>query len=106
MTSIAEQQTEVIQHLLDEVASLRKRVDFLESELGRVTENYVPEIIELREVSKQQAKEEISDLFGTTEGPLYFSDIEAQLGIELNLVVEVCKELIDEGAISLDGNTV
>ena len=106
MTSIAEHQSAVIQHLLDEVASLGERVTFLESELGRITENYVPEIIEIREVSREQAKAEITELFGTTEGPLYFSDIEAQLGIELELVVEICKELIAEGAIGLDGDTV
>ena len=104
MTLIVEHQNAVIQHLLDEVASLRERVTFLESELSRITENYVPEIIELREVSREQAKAEITELFGTTEGPLYFSDIEAQLGIELELVVEICQELIDEGVVGLDAN--
>ena len=106
MTSIAEHQSAVIQQLIDEVAGLRERVSCLESDLAEVKANFVPEIIELREVSREQAKLEIRELFGTTEGPLYFSDIEAQLGIELELVVEVCRELIDEGAIGLDGNSV
>ena len=106
MTLIAEHQNAVIQHLLGEVASLRERVTFLEAELARIIESSALEVIELREVGREQAKAEIIDLFGSTEGPLYFSDIEAQLGIELELVVEICKELIDEGAIGLDDNTV
>ena len=106
MTSIAEHQSAVIQNSLDEVAGLRERVTFLESELGQIKENYVPEIIELREVSKEQAELEIMDLFGTTEVPLYYSDIMEQLGIELELVVEVCQELIDEGVIGLDANNI
>ena len=106
MTSIAEHQSAVIQNLLDEVAGLRERVTVLESELGQIKEDYVPEIIELREVSKEQAKLEIMDLFGTTEVPLYYSDIMEQLGIELDLVVEVCQELIDEEVIGLDANNI
>ena len=106
MTSISEHQNAVIQHLLDQVTSLQERVTFLESEMGRINESFLPETIEIREVSREQAKAEIAELFAESKGPLYFSDIEAQLGIELELVVEICKELINEGAISLDGNTV
>ena len=104
MTSIAEHQTTVIQHLLDEVANLRERVEFLESQFARIPENILYEVIEIREVSREQAKAEITELFGTTEVPLYFSDIEAQLGIEYELVVELCQELIDEGVIGLDAD--
>jgi hypothetical protein len=104
VTSIAEHQSAIIQHLLDEVTSLRERVTLLESELGRITENYVPEIIEIRGISREQAKAEITEIFGETEVPLYYSDIMEQLGIELELVVEICQELIDEGIIGLDTN--
>ena len=102
MTLIAEHQSVVIQHLLDEVASLRERVTFLESELARIIESSALEVIELREVSREQAKAEITDLFDETEVPLYYSDIMERLGIELELVVEICQELIDEGVIGLD----
>ena len=106
MTSIAEHQSAVIQHLLDEVAGLRKRLESLESEIIRIVADYAPEVIELREVSKEQAREEIIVLFDSSESPLYYSDIEARLGIEYELVVEVCKELIEEGAIGLNDNSV
>ena len=104
MTLIAEHQDAVIKGLLNEVAELRERVEFLESQFARIPENILYEVIEIREVSREQAKAEITELFGTTEVPLYFSDIEAQLGIEYELVVELCQELIDEGVIGLDAD--
>ena len=106
MTLISENQIEIIQQLMGQVADLKERVSFLESELARIRDNSVVEVVELREISREQAKEEIIELFGTTEGPIYFSDIEDQLGIEWELVVEICKELLDEGAIGLDDDTV
>ena len=106
MTTIAEHQSVVIQHLLKEVADLQERVMVLEAGFFNIAADKLPEIIEIREIGREQAKAEIVELFGATEGPLYFSDIEAQLGIELELVVEICKELIKEGAIGIDGDAV
>ena len=104
MTLIAEHQSAVIQNLLDEVAELRERVEFLETQFARIPENILYEVIEIREVGKEEAKAEIAELFDKTEVPLYYSDIMEQLGIELELVVEICQELIDEGVIGLDAN--
>ena len=104
MTLIAEHQDAVIKGLLNEVAELRERVEFLESQFARIPENILYEVIEIREVSREQAKAEITELFGTTEVPLYYSDIMERLGIELELVVELCQELIDEGVIGLDAD--
>ncbi len=107
MTTIAEHQSVVIQQLLKEVADLRDRVMVLEAGFFNVAADKLPEIIEIREIGREQAKLEIAELFGTTEGPLYYSEIMEQLGIELELVVEICQELIDEGVIGLDAyNTV
>ena len=106
MTTIAEHQSVVIQHLLKEVADLQERVMVLEAGFFNIAADKLPEIIEIREIGREQAKAEITELFDQSEGPLYYSDIEAQLGIELELVVEICKELIDEGAIGLDDNAV
>ena len=106
MTLISEHQNAVIQQLLSEVAELRERVTFLESELAHITESSLLEVIELRTISKEEAKVEIAALFDTTKEPLYYSDIMERLGIELELVVEICKELIEEGVIGLDGDTV
>ena len=104
MTLIAEHQNAVIQHLLSEVASLRERVEFMESQFARIPENILYEVIEIREVGREQAKAEITELFGETKVPLYYSDIMDQLGIEPELVVEICQELIDEGVIGLDAH--
>ncbi len=102
MTLMAENQSAVIQHLLSEVADLRERVVFLESELARIAEEPAPKVITLRTISREQAKYEIAEIFGETEAPLYYSDIMERLGIEPELVVEICQELLDEGVIGLD----
>ena len=102
MTLMVEHQSVVIQHLLSEVADLRERVALLESGLARVAEEPAPKVITLRTISREQAKYEITEIFGETEGPLYYSDIMERLGIEPELVVEICQELLDEGVIGLD----
>lgn len=99
MTLLADIQSSQIQELRDRVSVLEDQVALLLS-LSQV------EVIELRDIDREQAKSEIVDLFGKAEGPLYFSDIQAQLGIDYELVIEVCRELIDEGEIILDGDAV
>ena len=107
MTLIAEHQDAVIKGLLEEVAELRGRVEFLESQFARIPENILYEVIEIRDIGKEEARAEIIKLFDKTEEPLYYSDIMEKLGIELEMVVEICQELIDEGVIGLDAyNTV
>ena len=63
MTLIGEHQSAVIQNLLDEVAELRERVEFLEAQFARIPENILYEVIEIREVGKEEAKAEIMALF-------------------------------------------
>ena len=102
VTTIAEHQSVVIQHLLKEVADLQDRVMVLEAGFFDLAAGKLPEIIELREVSKEQAKAEIIELFEQTDGPWYYSDIEDRLRIDVELVMEICHELREEGVIVLD----
>ena len=66
-------------------------------------ENRVPEekVIVLRDVTKEEAKQEIRQLFlsGRT---LYYSDIVKELGLDLETVVDICNELEEEKEIGVD----
>lgn len=55
--------------------------------------------ITIKNVKKIIAKQEIEELFSSTKGNLYYSDIMEKLGLDLELVVEICKELMKEGKI-------
>ena len=60
----------------------------------------------LREIDKTQAKQEIKKLFASTDKPLYYSDIAEELELDLEMVVEICEELIKEGEIEIDTDTL
>lgn len=78
----------------EELSQLRQRVERLEgSEDQRV--------VVLREITREQAKREIQDLF---EGGrvLDYEAIVTELSLDLELVVNICEELIQEGAIGPD----
>lgn len=49
-------------------------------------------IVVLREISKEEAEKEILELFSGGQ-VLYYSDIAETLGLDLQLVVEICNEL-------------
>jgi len=55
----------------------------------------------LREIPKEQARHEISQLFATGR-TLYYSDIAKELKLDLELVVNICDELLDEGEININ----
>jgi regulator of replication initiation timing len=76
-------------------AKLEKRMNILESKLPE-EEN----VIVLREITREEAKAEIANLF--SEGQtLYYSDIATKLRLDLELVVDICNELMNEGEISI-----
>lgn len=56
----------------------------------------------LREISREEAKQEIKELFTSTDKVLYYSDIAERLNLELRIVVDICRELIKEGEIKID----
>lgn len=82
---------------------IQRRLDLIESQLSEISElisqDKDEETIILRDVSFNQAREEIEELFRNTTDNLYFSSIMEQLRIDLELVVSVCNELLDEGKI-------
>jgi len=76
-------------------AKLEKRMNILESKLPE-EEN----VIVLREITREEAKAEIINLF--SEGQtLYYSDIATKLRLDLELVVDICNELMSEGEVSV-----
>lgn len=77
------------------IAALEERVAHLEEHSADM------KVIELREVTKDKARAEIIDLFATGE-TLYYSDISERLRIDLDLVVDICHELQEEGAIGVE----
>ena len=56
-------------------------------------------IIVLRDISKEQAKQEIKDLLFSSPTPLDYGEILEKLGLDLELIVQVCEDLIEEGII-------
>lgn len=80
------------------VQALEERIDNLESGIAK------EEIIVLREISRDAAKAEIAGLFSKGE-ILYYSDIAKRLNIDLELVVNICEELLQEGKINVASNS-
>ena len=89
-------------YLMEENASLRQEIEQIKQKLCELEER-IPEerVIVLKEISKEEAKEEIRQLFlnGRT---LYYSDIAEELRLDLKLVVDICHELQKSGEIGID----
>ena len=75
------------------------------SRLESAYENAVEQVIVLREITREEARAEIIDIFASGE-TLYYSDISERLRIDLEVVVEICLELQAEGAIRVDDDAV
>jgi hypothetical protein len=74
------------------VKKIEKRLASLEASIP------VQKTIVLREISKEQAKIEIQDLFSRGD-ILYYSDIAEKLRIDLSMAVDLCNEMQTEGVI-------
>ena len=98
MTLVSEQRD-------SEIKELKARVAVLEEQVAHLEENSVGRVIVLREITKEEARREIVDLFAA-EDILYYSDISERLSIDLETVVEICRELKAEGAIRVDDDPV
>lgn len=81
------------------IAALEERVAHLEEHSSEM------KVIELREVTKDEARAEIIDLFATGE-TLYYSDIADRLRIDLEMVVEICNKLQEEDVIYVADHAV
>jgi hypothetical protein len=98
----------IYQVLLEENAMLRSECDRMAGLLDNITqrlslvENTISkeDIIVLREISREDAKAEIASLFSQGK-VMYYSDVARELKLDLELVVDLCNELMDEGKIEV-----
>ena len=97
--------TLISEHRDSEIGELRVRVAALEEQVARLEAGSVEKVVVLREISWEEAKAEITDLFAAGE-TLYYSDISERLRIDLEVTVAICRELIAEGAIRVDDDAV
>ena len=82
--------------------ALRERIRAVEERLANIEATIPKErVIILREISKEEAKEEMRNLFSTGR-TLYYSDIAEELRLDLEMVVGICNELQESGEISAD----
>ena len=85
---------------------LKDRVSALEEEVAELRASLANEdVIELREISRGKAKQEILELFQNGE-TLFYSDLAERLRIDLPLVVEICQELEKEGEIEVNADAI
>lgn len=88
-----------------ETGMLTARVAELEERVARLEENSVENVIDLREITREEAKDEIIDLFATGE-ILYYSDIAIRQQLDLEMVVDICHQLEEDGLIHLADHAV
>ena len=88
-----------------EMGSLMSRVAVLEERVARLEEHSVEKVIDLREVTKGEARAEIIELFASG-ATLYYSDIADSLRLDLEMVAEICHKLEEEGLIHVADHAV
>jgi regulator of replication initiation timing len=82
--------------------SLRKEVEQIKQQLAELEERMPKKkVIVLREISREQAKQEIQQLFSSGR-TLYYSDIAEELSLDLELVVDICRELEENREVRVD----
>lgn len=82
------------EHIESRVEDIHKEISDLKPTISEE-----PEVVYIREITKDTAKEEITEYFKTNDGDVYPSEISIDLGIPYELVWEVFKELEEEGEI-------
>lgn len=81
--------------LRDTIRGIQERLASIEASLPR------EKVIVLRELSEKEAENEIKKLFSSGK-TLYYSDIAQQLRLDLELVVNICNKLQEQGEITID----
>lgn len=94
-----------ITQLENRIALLENTVSEMENEIAFLKERLSAERTEektivLREITKEEALNEIRNLFKKEE-TLYYSEIAEKLRLDLELVVEICNELMEKGEINI-----
>jgi dCTP deaminase len=77
-------------------ALLREMKTLVDHILGERVQTVV-----LRSIPREQAKQEILDLYKKERGPLFYSDVASRLSLDLEVVLELCNELENEGEIGV-----
>lgn len=91
-----------ILYLMEENAVLRQEIAQIEQRLSELEERMPQEkVIVLREISKEEAKEQIRHLFSSGR-TLYYSDIAEELALDLELVVDICHEMRQSRELTID----
>jgi len=87
----------IMKHLAlqEELKQAKQRLAELE---GRI---FGEEVIVLREITREEAKQEIRQLFQSGR-TLYYSDIAEELKLDLKLVVDICREFQENKEIGID----
>jgi hypothetical protein len=55
----------------------------------------------LRSIPREEAKKEILDLYKQSKASLFYSDMAERLALDLEVVLELCTELENEGEIGV-----
>ena len=85
-----------------EILSMQELNGALMSEMKKLVEHIVGErtsTVILRTLSHDEARNEILDLFKSTKGSLFYSDIAERLQLDLEQVLEITGELEQEGLV-------
>ena len=82
-----------MKHNTELVNEIKKLVEHITSYQTKST-------VVLRSMDRDQAMKEIEGLFKKGE-TLYYSDIAERLGLDLEVVVDICNELEDKGIIGM-----
>lgn len=77
-----------------EINALRMRINTIEERMPE------QKTIVMRNIPMEQAKKEIKALFGN-RGEYYYSDIAQELGLSLKTVVDICREMQENGEIGV-----
>jgi len=83
--------------LVQEGKSFRKEASQLEAKFMK------DRMIVLRDVTREELKREIRNLFSNGQ-TLYYSDIAEQLEVDLKSVVDICRELQENKEIGVDNS--
>ncbi len=87
------QMAEIMNHNTKLVNEIKKLVE-------HITSYQTESTVVLRSLDRDQARKEIEGLFKKGE-TLYYSDVAERLGLDLEVVVDICSELEDKGIIGM-----
>lgn len=90
-----------IPRLIVDNIKLRREINTLRMRISTIEER-MPEqkTIVMRSIPMEQAKEEIKALFNSG-GEYYYSEIAQALGLSLKTVVDICREMQENGEIGI-----